>query len=87
MNDLTGDVNNPIWELLQKYPGYRFSIDYHVYNHGGGASVLTVANKAGKIEHWKALSCWCISDLISAIEQTAYHFEECAKEVYKKENE
>lgn len=87
MKDLTGDVNNPIWELLKKYPEYQFSISYRTYDHIGGVLILTVTNKSGKIEHWTVLSFWCISDPISMIEQLVYRFEECAREVYKRENE
>lgn len=87
MNDLTGDVNNPIWELLKKYPGYQFSMSYRVCKSGESLIVLEIANETRKMQYRRYLSLWCISDPISMIEQLVYHFDKCAKEVYKKENE
>lgn len=84
MNDLTGDVNNPIWELLKTYPGYRFTITHCVSND---TLILAVTNEIKAIKSQTVLALWCISDPISMIEQLTYHFEKCAREVYKKENE
>lgn len=83
MRDLTGDVNNPIWELLKKYPGYRFTISHCIPNN---TLVLTVTNETRTIKSQTVLALWCISDPVSMIEQMVYHFEECARKVYKKEN-
>lgn len=84
MKDLTGDVNNPIWELLKKYPWYRFTISHCVPDD---TLVLTVTNEAGTIESRTVLALWCISDPISMVEQFVYHFEGCARKVYEMENQ
>lgn len=87
MKDLTGNINNPIWEFLKRYPGYQFSTSYKLCDGGESLIVLTVANETRKIQYRKYLSAWCVSDPIAMIEQLFYHFDECAREVYKKENE
>lgn len=84
MQDLVGGVNDPIWELLKKYPGYRFTINHCVPDD---TLVLTVTNETRTIERRTVLDLWCVSNPTPMIEQLIYYFEECAREVYKKENE
>lgn len=84
MKALTEDVNNPIWELLKKYPGYRFTITHCVSNN---TLILAVTNEIRTIKSQTVLNLWCISDSISMIEQLIYHFEKCARKVYEKENQ
>lgn len=84
MKDLTGDVNNLIWELLKKYPKYRFTITHDVSDN---TLMLEVTNEFRTIKIQTVLALWCISDQISMIEQLIYHFEKCARKVYEKEHQ
>lgn len=84
MRDLVGGANDPIWELLKKYPGYRFTISHCVSDD---TLVLTVINETRTIESQTVLALWCVPNPTSMIEQLVYHFEECARKVYEKENQ